>query len=169
MWQYAFMGRQISPLAERRTTFLLSFGISYARARRRRPYRRGQRRALPRRQLGRVDRRCRFEGRGRARPGTALGAGLLRLDAPGLESGGYGSVRAVVREFVHEIEPKEFIRLRTRVGSSKQRLDSMTGELRGQCIARARERLSELPKNDFTIRMSIIFTSARKPDIQSSA
>jgi ubiquinone/menaquinone biosynthesis C-methylase UbiE len=80
-----------------------------------------------------------------------------------LESAGYVSVRATINEFRHTMRPEEFTCLRTLVGASKQRLESLDENARGECIARAAERLSQLSADDFTIHMQIILAHARSP------
>jgi SAM-dependent methyltransferase len=103
-------------------------------------------------------------------PGESLGriARHELMDSPGkvqglLESAGFLSVRAEVREFTHRIEPEEFIRLRTGVGGPRQRLESLDDDTRKRCVARARERLSGLSADDFMLRMPIVLASARSP------
>ena len=79
------------------------------------------------------------------------------------ESAGFESVRASVHEFAHRIEPEEFIRLRTRVGSTRERFESLRADSRRQCVARVRERFSSLSNGDFNIRMRAVLASARNP------
>jgi ubiquinone/menaquinone biosynthesis C-methylase UbiE len=80
-----------------------------------------------------------------------------------LESAGFVSVRAVVEEFTHQIELRDFMRLRTGVGGNKQRLESLDKDTRRRCVAKARERLSNLSTDDFTLRFSIVFASGKAP------
>jgi ubiquinone/menaquinone biosynthesis C-methylase UbiE len=103
-------------------------------------------------------------------PGESLGR-LARhdlMDSPEkvrglLESAGFLSVRAVVQEFTHRIEPEEFIRLRTRVGGPRQRLESLDENTCRRCVARARERFSDLSADDFVLRIPIVLASAESP------
>jgi SAM-dependent methyltransferase len=80
-----------------------------------------------------------------------------------LVSAGYVSVRTEVREFTHRTRPEEFLRLRTSVGATKQRLESLADNVRTRCVARAQARLSQLSADDFTMRMRIVLASARCP------
>jgi SAM-dependent methyltransferase len=103
-------------------------------------------------------------------PGESLGriARHELMDSPEkvqglLESAGFLSARAVVHEFTHRIEPDEFIRLRAGVGSPRQRLESLDEDSRRRCVARARERLSNLSADDFVLRIPIILASAKSP------
>jgi ubiquinone/menaquinone biosynthesis C-methylase UbiE len=103
-------------------------------------------------------------------PGESLGriARHELMDSPEkvqglLESAGFLSARAVVQEFTHQIEPNEFIRLRTGVGSTRQRLESLDDDTRRRCVARARKRLSNLSADDFVLRIPIVLASAKSP------
>ena len=80
-----------------------------------------------------------------------------------LESAGFVSTRAVVREFTHRIDPEEFIRLRIGVGGTRQRLESLDEEGRIRCVSRARERLLNLSADDLVLRMPIVLASAKTP------
>jgi ubiquinone/menaquinone biosynthesis C-methylase UbiE len=80
-----------------------------------------------------------------------------------LESAGFVSVRAVAEEFTHKIDLDNFIALRTGVGSTRQRLESLDKDTRRRCVMRARARLSDLSADDFTLRIPIILASARSP------
>jgi ubiquinone/menaquinone biosynthesis C-methylase UbiE len=80
-----------------------------------------------------------------------------------LESAGFLSARAVVQEFTHPIELNEFIRLRTLVGGTRQRLESLDEENRRRCVAKARKQLSNLSADDFVLRFSIVLASATSP------
>ena len=103
-------------------------------------------------------------------PGASLGR-IARhdlMDSPEkvgslLAAAGFVSPRAVVHEFTHRTELDEFIRLRTGVGGTRQRLESLDDDGRRRCVARARERLSDLPADDFVLRMPIILASAKTP------
>ena len=80
-----------------------------------------------------------------------------------LESAGFVSARAKVQRFAHRMEPDQFIGLRQGVGGNRQRLESLDEDTRGRCVARARERLSKLSADDFTLRFPIILASAKSP------
>ena len=80
-----------------------------------------------------------------------------------LDSAGFVEARVALREFTHDSSPEEFVHLKTGVGSSRQRLESLDDDTRERCVARARERLAKLSANDFTMRMEIILASARSP------
>ena len=79
------------------------------------------------------------------------------------ESAGYVSVHAAVHEFTHRIEPEEFILLRTRVGSTRERFESLDDNARRQCVTRVRARFSTLSADDFTVRMRSVLASAKTP------
>ena len=103
-------------------------------------------------------------------PGESLGRIALHelMDSPEkvqglLESAGFVSVSAAVQKFTHQIEPRDFIRLRTEMGSTKQRLESLDKDARRRCVAQARGRLSSLSSDDFPLRFSIVFASAKAP------
>jgi ubiquinone/menaquinone biosynthesis C-methylase UbiE len=90
------------------------------------------------------------------------------VDTPGklrglFESAGFESARACVHEFTYRIEPEEFILLRTRVGSTRERFELLSGDDRRQCVTRVRERFSSLSDGDFNIRMQAVLASARNP------
>lgn len=103
-------------------------------------------------------------------PGASLGR-IARhdlMDSPQkveglLEAAGFVSARTVVQEFAHRVDLEEFVRLRIEVGGTRQRLALLDEDTRRKCVARARERLSELPADDFVLRMPIILASARSP------
>ncbi|UCH84010.1 MAG: class I SAM-dependent methyltransferase [Candidatus Latescibacterota bacterium] len=80
-----------------------------------------------------------------------------------LKSAGFVSVCADIREFTHDIELDEFIRLRTRVGSTRQRFESLNDIARNRLLERVRERMSTISDHDVALRLSIIFASARLP------
>jgi ubiquinone/menaquinone biosynthesis C-methylase UbiE len=80
-----------------------------------------------------------------------------------LESAGFVSVRAATEEFTHKIALDDFIGLRTGVGSTRQRFESLDEDARRRCVMRARERLSDLSADDFTLRIPIILASAKSP------
>ncbi len=71
-------------------------------------------------------------------PGESLGriARHELMDSPEkvqglLESAGFFSARVTIQEFTHRIEPNEFISLRTLVGGTRLRLESLEKESRG--------------------------------------
>lgn len=80
-----------------------------------------------------------------------------------LDAAGFQSVRAEVRGFSHRMEPDDFLGLKTTVGGSRQRLESLTDDNRQRCLTRARERLADLTADDYVMEMEIIFASARSP------
>jgi SAM-dependent methyltransferase len=103
-------------------------------------------------------------------PGESLGriAHHDLMDSPEkvlglLDSAGFVSARATVKRFAHQMEPDQFIGLRQGVGGNRQRLESLDQDTRGRCLARARERLSKLSADDFTLRFPIIHASAKSP------
>jgi ubiquinone/menaquinone biosynthesis C-methylase UbiE len=81
-----------------------------------------------------------------------------------LHSAGYLSARADVHEFTHTLSLGEFIRLRTSVGSTKERLETIPEKRRRECVVDASAKLARLDPEDFTLRMLIVFASARSPE-----
>jgi hypothetical protein len=103
-------------------------------------------------------------------PGESLGriAHHELMDSPQkvldlLGSAGFVSARATVEHFAHRMDLEEFIGLRQGVGGNRQRLESLDQDTRGRCLARTRQRLSELSADGFTLRFSIILASAESP------
>ena len=103
-------------------------------------------------------------------PGESLGriARHELMDSPEkvlglLESTGFVSARAEVQQFAHRMEQDDFIGLRKGVGGNRQRLESLDEDTRRQCVARARDRLSKLTAEDFTLRFPIVLASAKSP------
>lgn len=80
-----------------------------------------------------------------------------------LEAAGFVSPRAETHEFTHRLQPDDFIRLMTGVGSFAQRLESIREENEQKFLASVTERLSTLSAADFTMQMSIVFAFANAP------
>ncbi|MCH7548466.1 MAG: methyltransferase domain-containing protein [Candidatus Krumholzibacteriota bacterium] len=80
-----------------------------------------------------------------------------------LAAAGFVSTRAEIHEFTHRIQLDDFIRLKTGVGSSAQRLESIGPGNEQKFLASARQRLSALSAADFTMQMSIVFAFANAP------
>ena len=77
-----------------------------------------------------------------------------------LTSAGFGSARAIEKEFTHVTDSDEFIRLRTRVGANKERFETLDESARDRFVGVVRERLSKLSTDDLGVRMGVILCTA---------
>ena len=77
-----------------------------------------------------------------------------------LERAGFGSVRTWVRRFGHAYTLDEFITVRTKLGWSKRRFESLDLETRGRFLENARRRLEKMAPRDFLDDTEIIFATA---------
>ena len=80
-----------------------------------------------------------------------------------LESAGFTDVRTDEREFVHEMQLEDFIRLRTSIGGNKQRFESLDDITQKRCLEKARARLSKESTPRVHLQMKAILASARSP------
>jgi hypothetical protein len=80
-----------------------------------------------------------------------------------LKEAGFLSARAAVHDFSYQIQPEDFIGLRTQVGSTSERLQALKRDARHEFISRVRNKLAELPSEDFNLKMRIILASAQAP------
>jgi len=80
-----------------------------------------------------------------------------------LAKAGFLSARAVVHDFSYQIQLEDFIGLRTQVGSTGERLQTLGTEARTEFIKRTRGKLAQLPREDFNLKMQIILASAQAP------
>jgi SAM-dependent methyltransferase len=80
-----------------------------------------------------------------------------------LTSAGFLSVSAAAHDFPYHMQPEDFVNLRTRVGSSSQRLQTLERDAQLEFVSRARRKLAELSRKDFNLKMRIIFASAEAP------
>jgi len=106
-----------------------------------------------------------------ARHGAIAAAAVERLanhelmDSPAkvtnlLEAAGFASAQAEARSFVHPIRLDEFVNLRTSVGGSRVRFESLDEDSRQGVLKSFRRRASALRAADFELRMQLIFASA---------
>jgi SAM-dependent methyltransferase len=77
-----------------------------------------------------------------------------------LDAAGFVDVHAARRPFAHPMTAAEFTRLRTELGRSRRRFESLDEEARNDCLARAGERLSTLSRDELTMRMQVVLASA---------
>ncbi len=83
------------------------------------------------------------------------------VDTPGkmealLRVAGFEAPRGWVEELVSTIDLEHLLRLKTSMGSSKPRFDSLDPLAREACLASARGRLAELAPGDFVARGRIV-------------
>jgi SAM-dependent methyltransferase len=81
--------------------------------------------------------------------------GLEQMDTPEkvaglLEDAGFRDVRTAIDREPQPFTLEEFLEVRTRIGRSRRRFESLAPEVRPAVVARARERLAGLPPEDFT-------------------
>jgi ubiquinone/menaquinone biosynthesis C-methylase UbiE len=67
-----------------------------------------------------------------------------------LEDAGFHDVRTAIDREPQPMTPDEFLEVRTRLGRSKRRFESLGPEARAEVVAQARERLAGLPPEGFT-------------------
>ena len=75
-----------------------------------------------------------------------------------LRDAGFASERCWTDDLVWTIEAEHLIRLKTSLGSSKPRYDSLDPLVREACVAEARERMSELAPDDFVAEGKVIYS-----------
>jgi ubiquinone/menaquinone biosynthesis C-methylase UbiE len=79
------------------------------------------------------------------------------FDEAGLES-----VEVWTHSWEHQPDPDVFLRLRTNVGQSNRKLDTLTPQARGEALASITARLSGLPPEDFRQTADVIFATGRR-------
>lgn len=104
--------------------------------------------------------RC-LDDHGAAQPDPALETRHEPFDAPHklatmLRDAGFRDVRAWDEELVRSIGIEHLLLLRTRMGSSRERLRSLEADSRSRCVAEARRRLTALQPADFVARGRIV-------------
>lgn len=77
-----------------------------------------------------------------------------------LGEAGFHDADCWVDDLVHRFSTEHLLRLRTSLGSSKPRFDSLTPENRTSCLAEARRRMAELPSEAFVARGQLIYSVA---------
>ncbi|MGH2570875.1 MAG: hypothetical protein ACRDGR_06595, partial [bacterium] len=78
-----------------------------------------------------------------------------------LRAAGFGSVRCWSEELVRSIDPEHLIRLKTSMGSTKPRFDSLAPRAQELCIAAARARMERLSPEGFVARARVVYSVAR--------
>jgi ubiquinone/menaquinone biosynthesis C-methylase UbiE len=76
-----------------------------------------------------------------------------------LQRAGFGSIRTWSHPFGHAYTLEEFMTVRTKLGWSKRRVDSLPPEAREAFLCRARLRLEKMGPRDFVDDAEIIFTT----------
>ena len=89
-----------------------------------------------------------------------------RVDTPEklealLGEAGFGEPRCGMDELSCRLEAEHLVRLRTRMGASRPRYDSLDPRARLACVANARRRMQELAGGDFDARGQIVYAIAR--------
>jgi ubiquinone/menaquinone biosynthesis C-methylase UbiE len=80
-----------------------------------------------------------------------------------LEDAGFQDVRAATDREPESLALEDFLEVRTRIGRSKSRFESLSPDIRTAMLTQARERLSELPPEEFTDPQVAIFAWGTKP------
>ena len=78
-----------------------------------------------------------------------------------LADAGFVDSRCWVEELVQSLDPEHLIRLRTSLGSTKSRFDSLAPEAQVACVAEARSRMHAMPSDAFVARAQLIYSVAR--------
>lgn len=73
-----------------------------------------------------------------------------------LHAAGFNSPRAWVGDVVSPIDLEHLLRLKTSMGSSKPRFDSLDRQTQKSCVAAARRRMEGLTREDFIARGKIV-------------
>jgi hypothetical protein len=77
-----------------------------------------------------------------------------------LHAAGFSEARAWLEDLVCVIDAEHLFRLKTSVGSSKWRFDSLRPDTRRSCIAEARRRMEALREGEFVARGSVVYAVA---------
>ena len=106
-----------------------------------------------------------LDARGATKPDTAMEARHEAVDAPEkmealVRDAGFASVRSWTGPLTCTIDRERLLRLRTHLGSSKPRYDSLAPQDREACMAEARSRMMELAPEDFVARGKVVHTVA---------
>ena len=80
-----------------------------------------------------------------------------------LRAAGFVSPQTSYHDHAYEMNPEDFVALRTSVGATAERLRRLSDERRRRFLDRVQERLAALSKDDFTLRMRIILACAVAP------
>lgn len=77
-----------------------------------------------------------------------------------LRSAGFVTPRSWADDLVCTLDAQHLLRLRTNLGSSKPRFDSLAPVSRAACVADARRRMKELGPDDFVARGRVVYAVA---------
>jgi SAM-dependent methyltransferase len=94
--------------------------------------------------------------------------GLGLMDTPEklaglLEDAGFRDVRTAIDREPQPMTLEEFLEVRTRIGRSRRRFESLAPEVRTAVVARARERLTGLPPESFIDPQVAVFAWGTNP------
>ena len=89
-----------------------------------------------------------------------------RVDSTGkvatfLAEAGFHDFDCWIDDHEYDFSTEDLLRLRTSLGSSKPRFDSLTPGNQADCLAEARRRMAELPSEAFVARGQLIYSVAR--------
>jgi len=104
-----------------------------------------------------------LDAHGAMKPDPAIETRHDRVDSPHkmeslLRDAGFGSARCWEDELVYAIDAEHLLQLRTSLGSSKPRFDSLDTDVRKACVAEGRRRMMELAPEDFVARGKIVYS-----------
>jgi ubiquinone/menaquinone biosynthesis C-methylase UbiE len=93
--------------------------------------------------------------------------GVRLMDTPErlsalLVDAGFRNVRTATDREPQPLSLEDFLEVRTRIGRSKRRFESLAPDIRAEMLTRARERLGELPPEDFTDPQVALFAWGTK-------
>jgi SAM-dependent methyltransferase len=77
-----------------------------------------------------------------------------------LREAGFPSPRCWTGDLVVTLDDEHLIRLKTSMGSSKPRFDSLAPEAQAACVADARRRMSQMGSADFVASAKLVYTVA---------
>lgn len=106
-----------------------------------------------------------LDAHGATSPDPAAATRHDRVDTPEkmetlLRASGYASARCWADELVCTIEAEHMLRLKTSMGASKPRFDSLDPRVRAACMADARHRMKALAPEDFVARGKVVYSVA---------
>lgn len=78
-----------------------------------------------------------------------------------LEVAGFIDAEATRHDATHPMRPDDFLALKTTLGRSRRRLQSLDDEAQRRCLENTKRRFVTLRSDDFTLRLPVIFASAR--------
>jgi len=106
-----------------------------------------------------------LDDHGAMKPDPATETRHDRVDTPQkmetlLRDAGFASTRCWENELVYTIDAEHLLQLKTSLGSSKPRFDSLAPLVRMACVAEGRRRMTELAPEDFVARGRIVYSVA---------